>query len=70
MDIDRIINIVREMTSLGAGGATAGTPGFSSKSDPEGPVAGYDPAMGKIQKRKKVIGLGPGSRKRWMPKDG
>lgn len=45
MDIDRIINIVREMTSLGAGGATAGTPGFSSKSDPAGPVAGYDPAM-------------------------
>lgn len=45
MDIDRIINIVREMTSLGAGGATAAKPGFTGKSDPEGPVAGYDPAM-------------------------
>jgi|TARA_R100000479_G_C6233672_1_gene146140 hypothetical protein len=45
MDIDRIINIVREMTTLSGGGATAAKPGFSGKSDREGPVAGYDPAM-------------------------
>ena len=69
MDINKIISIVREsrlnemMTTM----STAGAPGFSSKADAEGPVAGLDAPMGcgEKKKKKKVIGLGPGSRKRW-----
>ena len=51
-------------------GSTAGKPGFSSKADAEGPTAGYDPVLGKVQRRKKkFIKLPPGSRKRWMKND-
>jgi hypothetical protein len=57
---DRILNIIREQMA-------AGTGGFSGSSDPKGPVAGFDPVMG-MAKRKKIIGLGRGSRKRWTPK--
>ena len=46
--------------------SVAGKPGFSSKADAEGPTAGFDPVIGKMQKRKKYIKLPPGSRKRWM----
>ena len=66
--LDLIINLIREemMTT----GSTAGKPGFSSKADAEGPTAGYDPVLGKVQRRKKkFIKLPPGSRKRWMKKD-
>ena len=70
MDIDKIINIVRESKvneEMMTTGSTAGAPGFSSKADAEGPVAGLDAPMGcgEKKKKKKVIGLGPGSRKRW-----
>jgi len=53
-------------------GSTAGKPGFSSRADAKGPTAGGpDPVMGKMQRRKrpKYLSLGPGSRKRWMPKN-
>lgn len=56
--LDKIINIIREQMVAGNGG-------FSGSSDPKGPVAGFDPVIG-ITKRKKIIGLGKGSRKRWM----
>ena len=50
--------------------SSAGKPGFSSKADAEGPTAGYDPVLGKVQRRKKkFIKLPPGSRKRWMKND-
>ena len=64
--LDRIINIIREemMTT----GSAAGKPGFSSKAPAEGPTAGFDPVMGKVRRKKKIIGLGKGSRKRWMKK--
>jgi hypothetical protein len=58
--LDKIINIIREQM-------VAGTGGFSGSADPKGPVAGFDPVMG-MAKRKKIIGLGRGSRKRWTPK--
>ena len=66
--LDRIIEIVREemMTT----GSTPGKPGFSSAAPAKGPTAGFDPVMGKMMKRKKYIKLPPGSRKRWMKKDG
>ena len=44
--------------------------GFSASSAAEGPVSGNDKKLGKVAKRKRYIGLGPGSRKRWMKKDG
>ena len=46
--------------------STVGKPGFSSKSDAEGPVAGYDKGVGKKKKKKKYASLGHGSRRRWM----
>jgi len=71
MNIDRVIDIVRqykldeEMTT----GSVAGAPGFSGAAD--SPVAGLDPVMeppcgDKKKKKKNIIGLGKGSRKRWM----
>ena len=64
--LSRIIDIVREemMTT----GSTPGKPGFSSAAPAKGPTAGFDPVMGKMEKRKKYLSLGPGSRKRWMKK--
>ena len=49
-------------------GSTPGKPGFSSAAPAKGPTAGFDPVMGKMEKRKKYLSLGPGSRKRWMKK--
>tara|TARA_R100000329_G_scaffold112169_1_gene92116 strand:+ start:552 stop:707 length:156 start_codon:yes stop_codon:yes gene_type:complete len=47
------------------------TSGFTNANKASGPVAGFDPLLGKgkIEKRKKYLSLGPGSRKRWMKKD-
>jgi len=64
--LNRIVNLIREQMTTNS---VAGKPGFSSKADAEGPTAGFDPVMGKVQKRKKFIKLPPGSRKRWMEKD-
>ncbi len=35
--------------------------GFSSSADPKGPVAGFDPVMGKVKKR-----YMKGKRKQWL----
>ena len=61
--LNRIVYLIREQMTTNS---VAGKPGFSSKADAEGPTAGFDPVMGKVQKRKKYLSLGPGSRKRWM----
>lgn len=39
--------------SCGGGGMSAGDGGFSGDSAPEGPVAGYDPLMSKLDKVRK-----------------
>ena len=49
-------------------GSVPGKAGFSNKANAKGPTAGFDPVMGKMEKRKKYLSLGPGSRKRWMKK--
>ena len=49
-------------------GSVPGKPGFSNKANAKGPTAGYDPVIGKVEKRRKYLSLGPGSRKRWMKK--
>lgn len=41
---DRILNIIRSLKE-DAPTTSAGTGGFSSSSDPKGPVAGYDKVM-------------------------
>ena len=68
--LTKIIDFIRE--EMMSTGSTAGKPGFSSKADAEGPTAGFDPVMGKPQRRKKpqIIAKGklPGLRKRWSGK--
>ena len=59
--LDWIISIIREEMTANAPGASGG---FSGSADPKGPVAGLDPVMG-MSRRKKIIGLGKGSRNRW-----
>ena len=65
--LNRILEILREemMTANPVGGQ-----GGYSSNPPKPGVAGYDPVMGKMQRRKKkYIKLPAGSRKRWMKKD-
>jgi len=59
--IDRIIQIVKEQMVANAPGTQGG---FSGSANPKGPVAGFDPVMGKVRKRYASLGLN--SRKRWM----
>jgi hypothetical protein len=61
--VDKLIQIVRILKE--EGGMVVGAGGFTGSADPKGPVAGYDKVMG-FSRRKKIIGLGSGSRKRWM----
>ena len=41
--------------------APGGSGGFAGSADPKGPVAGFDPVMGKVQKR-----YMKGKRKPWL----
>ena len=52
--LDKIISTVREemMTANPPGGQG----GFGSDSPAKGPRAGFDPVIGKMMKRKKVLG--------------
>ncbi len=70
MDIDKVIKKIRDLKEeMMTTQSTPGKPGFSSAAPAGGPTAGFDPVMGKMQRRKKkYLSLGPGSRKRWMPK--
>ncbi len=61
--LDKLIQIIHNIKE--EGGMVVGAGGFTGSADPKGPVAGYDKVMG-LARRKKIIGLGPGSRKRWM----
>lgn len=56
--IDRIIRIIRENMVANAPGSQGG---FSGSADPKGPVAGFDPVMGKVKKR-----YMKGKRKQWL----
>ena len=59
--LNKILGYIREemMTS------GSNPQGISSAADAKGPVAGFDPAMGKPQKRKKKIIYLKGARKNW-----
>ena len=60
--LNRIINLVRE-EMMGAGSLPTNHTGKA--------IQNFDPLLGKgkVEKRKKYLSLGPGSRKRWMKKD-
>ena len=68
--LNKILNLIREEGPTMTSGSNP--QGFSSAADSKGPVAGFDPVMGKPQKRKRpqIIAKGklPGLRKRWSGK--
>ena len=66
--LDRILQIIRENMMVANAPGESG--GFSGSANPKGPVAGFDPVMGKTarRKKKKYIKLPAGSRKRWIKK--
>lgn len=73
--IDRIIEAFRNHIKLKEEGVvsssptmSSGTGGFTSSSNPKGPVAGFDPVLGLRRRKGPQIKLPPGSRKRWMDK--
>ena len=50
-------------------GSVPGKAGFSNKSNAKGPTAGFDPVIGKVEKRKKPRYIWTkGIRKNWKPK--
>ena len=49
----RLQNIIEDACVGCGGGMSAGDGGFSGSADDAGPVAGYDPGMGKIDKIRK-----------------
>ena len=59
--LNRIINLVRE-EMMGAGSLPTNHTGKA--------IQNFDPLLGKgkVEKRKKYLSLGPGSRKRWLKK--
>jgi hypothetical protein len=57
-NLDRIISIIREQMVANAPGTSGG---FSGSADPKGPTSGFDPVMGKVQKR-----YMKGKRKPWL----
>ena len=63
--LQNIRKIIRKMNE-DAPTMSVGTGGFSGSADEKGPVAGYDPVMGKMEKRKRprYIWL-KGVRKNW-----
>ena len=62
--LNKILGYIREemMTS------GSNPQGFSSAADPKGDVAGFDPPMGKVKKRKPIVIYLKGARKNWKNK--
>lgn len=48
--IDKIIEAIRNYRNLEEEGMVVGTGGFTGSADPKGPVAGFDPLIGKKKK--------------------
>ena len=67
--LDKICQMVRTLKEEGPT-MSVGAGGYTGAANASGPAAGYDPVLGKVQRRKKkFIKLPPWSRKRWMKKD-
>jgi hypothetical protein len=62
--LNKILNLIREEGPTMTSGSNP--QGFSSAADPKGDVAGFDPPMGKPQKRKRPVFIYlKGARKNW-----
>jgi len=55
MNDDRLEKICKMVRTLKEEGPTmsVGAGGYTGAADPKGPVAGYDPVLGKVDRRKK-----------------
>ena len=50
--LDRICQMVRSLKEEGPT-MSVGAGGYTGSADPKGPVAGYDPVLGKVDRRNK-----------------
>ena len=64
--VDKIISFFREEGMMTAN-PPGGSGGFSSSADAKGPVAGFDPLVGKKKRRPTPIGR-YGTRRTWKKK--
>ena len=51
--LERICEMVRSLKEEGGPTMSVGAGGYTSAADPKGPVAGYDPVLGKVDRRNK-----------------
>ena len=51
--LERICQMVRSLKEEGGPTMSVGAGGYTGAADPKGPVAGYDPVLGKIDRRNK-----------------
>ena len=63
-NLEKVIGLIKEMMVANAAG---GSGGFSSSADDKGPVAGFDPLIGKKKRRPTPVGR-YGTRRTWKKK--
>ena len=51
--LERISEMVRTLKDEGGPTMSVGAGGYTGSADPKGPVAGYDPVLGKVDRRNK-----------------
>ena len=51
--LDRICQMVRSLKEEGGPTMAVGAGGYTGSADSKGPVAGYDPVLGKVDRRNK-----------------
>ena len=51
--LERICEMVRALKEEGGPTMSVGAGGYTGAADPKGPVAGYDPVLGKVDRRNK-----------------
>ena len=51
--LDRILKMVRSLKEEAGPTMSVGAGGYTGSADSKGPVAGYDPVLGKVDRRKK-----------------
>ena len=51
--LERICEMVRSLKEEGGPTMSVGAGGYTGAADPKGPVAGYDPVLGKVDRRNK-----------------
>ena len=51
--LEKICEMVRSLKEEGGPTMSGGAGGYTGSADPKGPVAGYDPVLGKVDRRNK-----------------